>query len=369
MFVLLVLILAGSFYYLKTAPIPQVLVSRQRDTAGQVPRQFEDDAASSSAAVNNQVAGPAAEPSVRGWFFGDLMLDRHVGEKIKAKSLAYLFEPLINEGDNIFSGADLVAANLEGAVTDRGEHKPPQMAYDFAFAPELIGQLKTYGFNFFNLANNHITDQGEAGFKETKKNLEDLGIAFSGCPDRQVGECSKRIIDIAGTKVGLIGFSAVYGQLDRKEAERLTRETMAKADFVIINFHWGREYEHRASEVQKKLAHALIDAGADALIGHHPHVVQGVEVYRGRPIFYSLGNFIFDQYFSADTQEGLAVQLKMAPGRLEAELLPLKSSGSRVRLMEEAERKVFFDKLAGWSSLAPEPEKELRSGTLRLSEN
>lgn len=129
-------------------------------------------------AAENQI--PTNEsPAVNLLFFGDMMLDRHVGEKISQNGLDYIFAKLAGEENRFFTGIDLVSANLEGAVTDVGAHYTPAMAYDFAFAPELINQLKQYNFNFFNLANNHFTDQGSRGVNETRENLSQLGFNYS----------------------------------------------------------------------------------------------------------------------------------------------------------------------------------------------
>jgi poly-gamma-glutamate synthesis protein (capsule biosynthesis protein) len=307
-----------------------------------------------------------SEPFLSGLFFGDLMLDRHVGEKIKKNSLDYLLEPLAGSEGRFFQGIDLIGANLEGAVIDKGEHRPPVMAYDFAFSPETIAGLKKYSFNFFNLANNHITDQGQVGYDQTKKHLAVLGLAHSGCPDQVVGDCSGELIKIGSSSVGLVGLSEVYGSLDVTSAARKVSELKKEASFVIVNIHWGREYEHQFSARQQELARALVDAGADIIIGHHPHVVQGMEIYRGHPIFYSLGNFIFDQYFSADTQEGLGAGFVFADGHLQIFLLPIKSSASRLRLMNVSERSIFFKKFIVWSELTPSEQERLATGGLTL---
>ncbi|MFA6534448.1 MAG: CapA family protein, partial [Patescibacteria group bacterium] len=241
-------------------------------------------------------------------FFGDVMIDRNVGKKIKENGFDYLLTKLAGEDKQFFQGADLVGANLEGAVTDGGAHYSPAVPYDFAFAPALVVRFQDYGFNFFSIANNHLTDQGSAGVEETEKNLADLGFNFVGCPDAVAGgPCSSRIISVGDLTVGAVGLSMVYHNFDLPAAEALVKDLKSQTDLVIVNLHWGNEYEHQFNRYQQAVGRALIDAGADIIIGHHPHVVQGVEVYRGRPIFYSLGNFIFDQYFSPDTQTGLAV--------------------------------------------------------------
>jgi poly-gamma-glutamate synthesis protein (capsule biosynthesis protein) len=177
-----------------------------------------------------------------------------------------------------------------------------------------------------------------------------MGLAFSGCQDRQVAECSVTTVERAGKRIGLAGYSMVYGTFDLEEAKRQVAELAEATDLAIVNIHWGTEYQHQFGRLQSSIGKALIDAGADIVVGHHPHVVQGMESYKGRPIFYSLGNFIFDQMFSPDTQEGLALALSVDGGRVEAKLLPLSSERIQVKLMADDMRAAFLEKLAGWSA-------------------
>lgn len=284
-------------------------------------------------------------------FFGDLMVDRHVKEKIDKHGFDYLFANIAGEDKRFFRGVDIISANLEGAVTDDGKHYKPQMSYDFAFAPEIIAKFNAYNFNFFNLANNHFADQGEQGIIETRQNLDSLGMAYSGCKDKKVGDCSVKIINVGGLRIGMAGFSMVYGTFNESEAAELIKKLASTTDKIIVNIHWGVEYKHKFNTTQQRVAHGLIDAGADIIIGHHPHVVEGMEVYRGKPIFYSLGNFIFDQYFSVDTQEELAVGINLADEQETIFLFPLKSESSQLELMKDKSKKVFLEKFVDWSAL------------------
>lgn len=319
-------------------------------------------------------------------FFGDMMLDRHVGEKINKYSLDFLFAKLASSSENLFIGKDIISANLEGAVTENGALYAPNNAYDFAFNPKLIDNLKKYNFNFFTIANNHLADQGERGIIETRNNLDKLGFNYAGCADGQAGECSYKVVKSDSINLGMAGFSLVYNakKFDIKKAEKIIADLSSSTDLVIVNIHWGVEYEHKFNSIQQNFAHTLIDAGADLIIGHHPHVVQGFEIYKNKPIFYSLGNFIFDQYFSPDTQEELAVavewnlnkeptQPSLSPqkagqadkGReLEISLLPMKSKGSQPELMNSAEKERFFTKFIGWSVINEDHKKEIKEGKI-----
>lgn len=254
--------------------------------------------------------GQKKESSVANFlFFGDIMLDRNVKEIVKAKSFDYLLKDLAGEEKRFFRGIDIVVANLEGAVTNNGSHYPPELTNDFAFDPATVKNLSRYNFNFFNIANNHLTDQGVKGVTETAKNLSELNFNFSGCSDGSVDDCSSKIVSVRDLKIAMVGFSMVYNQIDLNKATQLLRKLSSENDAVIVSIHWGQEYQAQFNERQQKIAHELIDSGADVIIGSHPHVIQGVEIYKDKPIFYSLGNFIFDQYFSAETQRGLAIGL------------------------------------------------------------
>ncbi|HNX10683.1 MAG TPA: CapA family protein [bacterium] len=298
--------------------------------------------------------------------FGDMMLDRNVGKKIKNNELSFLFNDLEKAG--LFVNRDLIMANLEGAVTNQGAHYAPQNAYDFAFSPELIAQLKPYGFNFFNLANNHFSDQGEKGVKETRDNLTALGIDHSGSVDAQADGNSVIVKEIQNQEVALVGLSMVYNHFDLAKAVKIIKEQKAAGHLVVVSIHWGTEYQHQYNKIQENIGHSLVDAGADIIIGHHPHVIQGMEIYNNHPIFYSLGNFIFDQYFSADTQNGLALLADYNSGAWTLRLVPLKSIASVPKVMTASEANVLWSKFFTWSKLSATQQDALKKGELIISE-
>lgn len=287
-------------------------------------------------------------------FFGDLMLDRNVKTKINNSDLDYILKEYGGGENRFFKGLDLISTNLEGAVANNGDHYSPIVAYDFAFDPNLVNKLHDYNFTFFNLSNNHITDQGKTGLDETYQNLDKLNFQYSGCPDKEVSDCSSNIINIDNFKIGTAGFSMVYGTFDENKAIEVIKNLKTNSDIVIVNIHWGTEYTHINSSLQQKIAHDFIDNGADMIIGHHPHVVQGMEIYKDKPIFYSLGNFIFDQYFSPDTQEGLSVGISIDVNNKDnyrIYLFPFNSSANKLIHMDESKTKAFFNKFIEWSNL------------------
>ncbi|PIR94996.1 hypothetical protein COT95_01145 [Candidatus Falkowbacteria bacterium CG10_big_fil_rev_8_21_14_0_10_37_6] len=284
----------------------------------------------------------------------------------KNKGLDYLLEQIAGVEKRFFQGNDIVMANLEGAVTANGEHYAPQNSIDFAFDKNDVARLANYNFNFFTISNNHILDQGLQGFSETQANLAELGFSYVGCADRKVDDCSFNIKEINDVKVGFLAYSMVYGILDEEKLLTQIKEVEKQVDLVIVNIHWGVEYEHIARSNQKNLAHKMIDAGADAIIGHHPHVVQNLEIYNNKPIFYSLGNFIFDQYFSNETQEGLAVGLTYESSKMQINLLPFYSEYSKVKLMTDKRKEEFLQWLRDISDVSDDFKKQIGNGKINL---
>lgn len=298
-------------------------------------------------------------------FFGDIMLDRGVRQITKRHGVDYLLENL--KGYNFFAGHDYVGANLEGAITDGGAHLSPVYKNDFAFAPADVSSLKQYNFNIFNLANNHLADQGEAGEVSTRKYLAKFQFNYFGCHDRQVADCTAYITASGSTSVAWLGFSQVYGRLDINKVKDKISAVRKQADFVVVNAHWGNEYQEQFNAKQQALAHAMIEAGADVVIGHHPHVVQGLEVYQGHPIFYSLGNLIFDQYFSAKTQEGLGIGLNISDKKIEAYLFPLALAKSQPKLLVGNGKRQVLAEVAAVSAGNEIFKEQIKSGHIVIS--
>jgi poly-gamma-glutamate synthesis protein (capsule biosynthesis protein) len=159
------------------------------------------------------------------------------------------------------------------------------------------------------LANNHILNFGWQGLASTKKYLDEAGIEYFGAPNGQ-----RNIIkEINGVKIGFISYNEFYGH--NEEEEKLVIEEIEKikteTDLVIIFSHWGPEYRLTPTDAVKELAHKFINGGADLIIGSHPHVSEPMEEYNGKRIYYSLGNFVFDQYFDEDVRNGMGVVVKV----------------------------------------------------------
>jgi poly-gamma-glutamate synthesis protein (capsule biosynthesis protein) len=243
-------------------------------------------------------------------FVGDIMMTRYIEEKIKDLNKKFIF-PFLNIL-NYLKTFDYVIANLEGPISDKGIKIGNK--YSFKMKPEVAEALSKANIKIVNLANNHIFDYGKIAFEDTLKNLEKNNINYFG------NSYEPLIVEKEGVKIGFLGFSDFLKYLEVKENKigiavannnlsELIKKTKEKVDILIVSFHWGEEYKKMANERQRKLAKIAIDSGADLVIGHHPHIIQNIEKYKNKFIFYSLGNFIFDQNFSKETMIGGGVEV------------------------------------------------------------
>lgn len=248
---------------------------------------------------------------------GDVLLDR--GVKILIDTFG--IDGVMSGVDPVFSSADYTIINLECPATDI--IAPAEKRYVFRADPNLLFGLHTMGVTHAGLANNHALDQGDAGFIDTMENLEKSGIASVGVVKGILDGVLPEIIEENGVKIAVFAMNMIEVTSSDRDSNgtgpcEVSPELMQSSiksfhqrhpEFHIVLFlHWGEEYSLFPTEEQTAFAHALIDDGAAAVIGCHPHVLQSVEVYRGRPIAYSLGNLLFDQAMP-ETQTGLIITL------------------------------------------------------------
>jgi poly-gamma-glutamate synthesis protein (capsule biosynthesis protein) len=235
--------------------------------------------------------------------FGDMMLDRTVYAKTqKAVDFNYPFFNI----DSLLRTGDLKIANLEGPITKYQSVSNGKSRMRFTISPNFLEILKNR-FDVVSLANNHMLDFGESGYGQAKELLASAGIDFFGDYKNRAENLST-IVEKNKIKIGFVGYHDLIDEgIDGVIAE--IKKIRNESDFVIVMPHWGNEYQKTSSKRQQEEARKFIDAGADLILGGHPHVVQESEEYNGKMIFYSLGNFIFDQYFSQDTMEGLGVEI------------------------------------------------------------
>ena len=257
------------------------------------------------------------EPEVTLAFTGDIMLDRGVKKSVQKNfggDYAALFQNL-----EFLKEKDLWFTNLEGPASDKGTDL--HNLYSFRMDPEVLPVLKNAGLDIVSFANNHVGDWGYEAFTDTLDRLKENEILYAGAGKDKASAEAPTIIERNGIRVGFLGFSDVgpnnMETTDNRAGILLANDprlseiiaTAAKqVDQLVVSFHWGDEYK-KFNERQTLLAHRAIDAGARLVIGHHPHVMQDIEIYKDGLIAYSLGNFIFDQHFSKDTMRGMLLEV------------------------------------------------------------
>jgi poly-gamma-glutamate synthesis protein (capsule biosynthesis protein) len=275
-------------------------------------------------------------------FTGDIMLARGVETLMETEGLDYPFKGI----RDMLAEHEAVVGNFEASIPKQHWHTPGY-SMTFSVLPEAATALSRVGFTHLTLANNHAYDYGKDGYASTRAALNENGIMVAGDP-YSISEDDVLYTDIGDVRIAIIPINTVFGMPETKKMQDVLHAAEAASDVQIVSIHWGEEYRPRANETQRLLAYALIDAGADAIVGAHPHVVQDIEEYRGAPIFYSLGNFIFDQYWEDAVQEGITVAMSFADGKAEYELIPITSveQKSAPRPMNRVERTRFLDALA-----------------------
>ncbi|HTY13365.1 MAG TPA: AmmeMemoRadiSam system protein B [Candidatus Omnitrophota bacterium] len=239
---------------------------------------------------------------------GDLMFDRYIRLAVKRSGNDFPFSSL----HGLLASQDLVVANLEGPITNNdsvsvGTDITSREHYLFTFDPSLAKTLRSQNISVVNIGNNHILNRGPAGLKETVKYLSGSSIGYFGYTGTGAAPdfITRRI---KGLTVSLVNYNQfVKGSL--ADALKELRAQRSRSGLEILFAHWGSEYSNFPNDRVRLLAHRFVDAGADLVVGTHPHVIQGMENYKGVPIYYSIGNFIFDQYFSEDTRKGLLLSV------------------------------------------------------------
>jgi len=228
----------------------------------------------------------------------------------------------------VISGADIAMANFENPAPNRFTwHKAKTV---FTADPTLIDGLVKAGIDYVGIANNHIGDAGNNGILQTIANLKKRGLKYSGAGKDLAAAQRPAILDANGTKVAILAYDAIAPGYHAAKGEpgssKLTIKAVqagvkaarkAGAKVVIVFPHWGAEYRYSPFQNQQRLARQIIDAGADMIIGNHAHYAAAVEVYKGKPIWYALGNFVFDQTWSEPTMEGISLELTFQGAELQ----------------------------------------------------
>lgn len=250
-------------------------------------------------------------------FVGDIMLDRSVARHARAAGAEALFAGV----QNVFSEHRLVVGNLEGTITNNPSvSEASSTILRFTFDPGLAKTIADAGVGVVSLANNHALDFGEFGLEDTLYYLEKADIASFGHPLNESRLATKAEVD--GNTFCFVGYHELFYRDPAAVVEKI-KEIEPECSKTILFAHWGVEYEHEPSASQQELAHLFVDNGADLVIGAHPHVVQPVEVYNNTAIFYSLGNFIFDQGWRAEVRRGAMVSVAFGDKETTFNIIPV----------------------------------------------
>lgn len=291
------------------------------------------------AALRPAAGADEATGEVRIAAVGDIMLGGTAAPELALYGYDYPFVHV----KELLGRAVLAFGNLEGPLTDRGQPFTGKQ-YVFRSPPDRVAPaLARAGIRLVSLANNHVMDYGLEGLCDTVRALEAAGIRHAGAGENLAAARRPAFVEAGGVRVALLAYSLTFPEefwaSDARPGtafghEHEVRADVAaarnQADVVLVSFHWGREGTTELRDYQRTLGHAAIEAGAAAVLGHHPHVLQAVEQYRDGIILYSLGNFVFGSYSPNATRSVVAV-LTLRRGRVEAlELHPINVKNSEV---------------------------------------
>ena len=234
--------------------------------------------------------------------FGDMNLGRQLGQNLLKGEVDYPFVRM----KPIIQGADAVFANLESPISDQhGETESPISNFIFCAPPVAATALKRGGITIVSTANNHAFDYSLQGVRETIENLERTGIRHVGTSEDSIKGCLPAVLSAHGIVVGFLAYTQFVngtnlwkGRIalfDSVQVKKDINQLRKRADFVIVSFHGGPEYSEEPDKRTRHQLESIVRAGADVVVGHHPHVPQGIECVDNKLIFCSLGNFVFNQ--------------------------------------------------------------------------
>jgi len=256
------------------------------------------------------------------------MLGNHTSGYIEQYGVDYPFDST----RNALTQAEIAFGNLESPFTQTGTKF--EKTFNFKVPPEYAISLINAGFDVVTLANNHILDYGREGLKNTISVLDSIGLSHCGAGLTLDQAQQPAIIERNGFRVGFLGYSLTFpeefwatrssgGTNYPNNLKANLQQTDSLVDFTVVTFHWGAEGSNYPKDYQKFFAHLSIDCGADLVIGHHPHVLQGLEIYKNRLIAYSLGNFSFSSYSRRSTESMILKTHLTKNGLLFAKIIPV----------------------------------------------
>ena len=302
---------------------------------------------------------PTPPPPITILVGGDVLTGEKIGPKIVAGDYEMILDAASAER---FRNADVALINLETSVSLRGS--PADKTYTFRSPPENLAFLRDHlGIDVASLANNHALDYGRDAFEDTLVHMREYGIEPIGGGMNISEAAAPWIAEVHGVKIAFFASNQILpavswtatddraGQLVSKDPNNLgileknVRAAVEECDYVIVYMHWGIELDKKPHDVQKRTAHALVDMGVDVVIGAHPHVIQSFEYYNGKPIIYSLGNFIFN----SRNPETAYMEIVIDDGEVTVQLIPCYMD-AQLTYSVDADRAETM--LAKWSDLS-----------------
>ncbi len=272
------------------------------------------------------VSGSDREDSVRStagvqtvFAVGDIMLSGTAEPLYLEKGYDYPFED--RSLARLIASADIAFGNLEYPITRKGS-RFREKTYVFRGPPESLGAIRKAGFDLLSLANNHNMDYGEKGLTDTLSQCRKQKFAFAGAGIDVTSACGYAVVEKNGTRYGLLAYSFTFPEAywatdnrpgtahpDWGRLETDIRAARQEVDILIVSCHWGEELKSNPKKYQVDFARHAVRSGADLVLGHHPHVPQAIEIYRGKPVFYSLGNYAFGT-MSSNVKDGFAAAIR-----------------------------------------------------------
>ncbi len=299
---------------------------------------------------------PEPLPEVKLALVGDIMLGGRIDGLLRQHGFDY---PYLHVGDTL-RAADIAAGNLENPITDRGD--PEDKQYTFRTHPDAVAGMVEGGFDVFNLANNHTLDYGLIGMRDTMTHLSEAGLGYMGAGENDEQAFRPHIVKKHGMRIDFLGFTNVVPHIGWKaekdqpglaETYNHTRAVEAiarseeEADLVVVFVHWGIERQETPEPYMIEKARRYIDAGADLVVGSHPHVLGGIESYKDKWIAYSLGNFIFTVNPTAPSKDSAILQANCtAGGDCALSLVPVVTGVGQPVLATPEEGEAIFKRIS-----------------------
>ncbi|MEH7336117.1 CapA family protein [Neobacillus drentensis] len=304
--------------------------------------------------VNQKAESTLIKEPIRLTFAGDTMFDWSVKQTVKQKGADYPFEFIKRE----LASSDLSVVNLETSITTGGTKQRKQ--YTFRSDPIALSGLKNAGFQLVSLANNHSLDFGLQGFTDTVANLKQYQLDYVGGGMNKDEAYSAQSYSIKGKIVKILAFSKVLPDFswvataskpglangyDISLINRTIQTEKEDADYLFVFIHWGIETKRSPEPFQREWAKLMIDAGADGVIGSHPHVLQGFEYYKDKPIAYSLGNFLFPNYIKGNAAQTGVLHLDIKNEKIGMTFVPYRISNDQIVKQNDREQLTVWNEL------------------------